>query len=287
MRTGTKCEGRSTNDGPRAVRATGAALVVIALVLFGIGLADEVTRVVKVNDGDTFLTSDSEHVRMLGIDAAETYQAGGDVAGEMLEKYIGGRTVRLEPDASGTDKDHFGRLLRWVFVGDTNVNLLMVENGYAPVRVYQAGLRYEDTMRVAEERAARVGRGLWAFNVYTPPSIQIIKERIAREHPGDSGVISWAEADEHVGEMATVEGTVIRTYQSDNVLFLNFHEDYRNSFTAAIFVTELGRFPENAKDFYRGKTVRISGVIKSYRGAPEMVVNTPEQIEIIEPEPEQ
>ncbi len=268
----------------RHARSLATVVLLAGMLLVGIGLADEVTQVAKINDGDTFLTSDGDHVRMLGIDAAETYQPGGDVAGEMLEKYIGGRTVRLEPDASGTDKDHFGRLLRWVWVGDTNVNVRMVENGYAPVRIYQDGLKYEDTLRSVEEHAARVGRGLWSFNVYTPPSIQIIKDRIAREHPGDSGIISWAVADEHVGEMATVEGVIVRTYQSENVLFLNFHEDYRNTFTAAIFVTELGRFPENAKDYYRGKTVRVSGVIKSYRGTPEMVVKSPEQIEIVEPE---
>ena len=65
--------------------------------------ADEVARVIKVNDGDTFLTADSQSVRMLGIDAAESYQAGGDVVTEMLDKYIGGRTVRLERDRSDTD----------------------------------------------------------------------------------------------------------------------------------------------------------------------------------------
>ncbi|MBN2537257.1 thermonuclease family protein [candidate division WOR-3 bacterium] len=243
--------------------------------------ADEVTRVVKVNDGDTFLTSDSQSVRMLGIDAAESYQPGGDVVTEMLDKYIMGREVRLERDRS--DTDHFGRLLRWVWVGDTCVNLLLVQRGYAPVRLYQDSLKYQDTLRMLEEEAARVGRGLWSFNVYTPPSVQIMKDRLARENPaGDSGVISWVNADEHMGELAVVEGTVVRTYQSDKVLFINFAEDYRNTFSVAIFVTDLGRFPENAKEHYLNKRVRVTGLIKEYRGAPEMIINDPEQIEVIE-----
>jgi DNA/RNA endonuclease YhcR with UshA esterase domain len=143
---------------------------------------------------------------------------------------------------------------------------------------------------VLEELAARLGRGLWSFNVYTPPSVQIIKDRLAQENPGDSGIISWAMADEHMGELATVEGTIVRTYQSDKVLFLNFHEDYRNTFSVAIFVTELARFPENAKEYYKGKLVRISGIIKEYRGAPEMIVKDPDQIEVlgeVEPDSEQ
>lgn len=242
---------------------------------------DEVTRVIKVNDGDTFLTADSQSVRMLGIDAAESYQAGGDVVTEMLEMYIAGRTVRLERDRSETD--HFGRLLRWVWVGDTCVNMLLVQRGYAPVRLYQDSLKYQDTLKTLEEEAARVGRGLWSFNVYTPPSVQIIKDRLARENPeGDSGVISWVNADEHMGELAIVEGTVVRTYQSDKVLFINFAEDYRNTFSVAIFATDLGRFPPDAKNHYLNKTVRVTGLIKEYRGAPEMIVNDPEQIEIVE-----
>jgi len=257
------------------------AVLLVVLPCF----ADEVTGVVKVNDGDTFLTADGDHVRMLGIDAAESYQPGGDIATEALDKYIMGRTVRLEPDRQ--DKDHFGRLLRWVWVGDTCVNMLLVERGYAPVRLYQDSLKYRDTLRVLEEEAARIGRGLWSFNVYTPPTIQIIKDRLAKQNPeGDSGIISWAVADEHMGELATVEGVVVRTYQSDKVLFMNFHEDYRNTFSVAVFVTELDKFPENAKEFYKGKRIRVSGIIKEYRGAPEMIINDPGQIAVMEEVPD-
>ncbi|MFO7639100.1 MAG: thermonuclease family protein [bacterium] len=258
-------------------------LRVIALcgLLCGLAAADEVTRVVKVHDGDTFLTEDGDNVRLLGIDAAESYEAGGDVAGEMLEMYVLGRTVRLEADRSNTD--HFGRLLRWVWVGDTNVNLLLVDRGYAPVRLYQEGLKYEDTLKVVEEQAARSGRGLWAFNVYTPPSLELIRERLRRDNPDDSGVISWVDAADYIGKAAVVEGDIIRTYQSERVLFLNFHEDYRNTFVCAIFVNDLPRFPTDAKDYYLGKRVRVTGIIKEYRGAPEIIISDPGQVEVLGP----
>ncbi len=262
-------------------RKKGLSYVVVGLLLLGVGLhADEVTRVIKVNDGDTFLTSDSQHVRLLGIDAAESYQPGGDVATEILGKYVLGRTVRLESDLS--DKDHFGRLLRYVWVGDTNINLEMIAKGYATVRLYQESLKYRDTLEMLEKQAASIGRGLWAFNVFTPPSIRLIREKLARESLGDSGVISWAVAGDYIGKLATVEGTIVRTYQSDKVLFLNFHEDYRNTFSVAIFVTDLHKFPENAREHYKSKTVRISGLVKEYKGAPEMIVRNPDQIEIME-----
>lgn len=253
----------------------------VCLLLVATLAADETVKVVKVNDGDTFVTADGQSVRMLGIDAAESYQPGGDVAGEMLEKYLLGRTVRLETDRRNTDD--YGRLLRWVWLGDTNVNLLMVEKGYAPVRMYQDSLKYVDTLRAVEEAAARLNRGLWSFNVYTPPSVELIRERLRREHPADSGVISWAEAGEHMGRAAVVTGDVIRTYQSDKVLFLNFAEDYRNTFTVAVFVSDLPRFPADARNHYLGKRVRVTGIIKEYRGAPEMIVGDPEQIEVLGP----
>lgn len=285
-----RAEDRGPRTKPRGMAPRLLSGVVLALMtalrLLATAPADVVTRVVKVNDGDTFLTSDRDRVRMLGVDAAETYQPGGDVATEALEKYIAGREVRLEPDSGGSDTDHFGRLLRWVWVGDTNVNLLMVARGYAPVRLYQENLKYQDTLEAAELEAARVGRGLWSFNVYTPPSIDIVRDRLAKRSPGSPGVISWAAADQHIGELAVVQGTIVRTYQSDQVLFLNFDEDFRNTFAVAVFTADLDRFPENAGDFYKGRTVKVSGIIKQYRGAPEMIVRNPEQIEIQEPEPE-
>lgn len=288
-----KDEVQRTKDKPWIPGIWSAPVPVIALLVgLAAATADEVTKVVRVNDGDTFLTSDGDHVRMLGVDAAETYQPGGDVATEALEKYIAGREVRLEPDPSGSDTDRFGRLLRWVWVGDSNVSVLMAARGYAPVRLYQEGLKYQDTLEAAELEAARAGRGLWSFNVYTPPSIELLRDRLAKRPPGDSagaagsapGVISWSEAGEHIGEPAVVQGTIVRTFQSDQVLFLNFAGEFRSTFTVAIFATDLDEFPENAKDFYKEKTVRVSGIIREYRGTPEMIARFPEQIEILEPE---
>ncbi len=213
---------------------------------------------------------------MLGIDAAETYQPGGDVGTEMLGKYLAGRVVRLEPDR--TDKDRFGRLLRYVWVGDTFVNLLMVRNGYAPVVLYQDSLKYADTLRHEEERAAIAGVGLWAFSVFTPPSIKLLRARVGQ---ADSGVIQWFDADEHLGEAVVVEGRVVGTYRSDKVLLLNFHQDYAKHFKVAVFATDLGSFPPKPEQFYKGKLVRVTGIIKEYKGAPEMIVKDPEQIEVI------
>lgn len=243
-------------------------------------------KVVLVYDGDTFLTADSQAVRLLGVDAPESYQPGGDIARDMLEKLVLGRNVRLETDRR--DKDDFGRLLRWVYLGDTCVNLELARRGYATVRLYEDSLKMADTLNRLEEEAARIGKGLWSFNVFTPPTMKLLRERIAAESTrADTGdgwikVVTYDEAGKHLNRLVTVTGKVVGTYRSDKVLLLNFHQDYRNYFKVAVFATDLGKFPSVPEDYYKMRTVRVTGVVKEYKGAPEIIVKDPEQIEVVE-----
>jgi len=253
--------------------------IVCALVVGA--LPAEVRRVQLVNDGDTFMTEDSQYVRMLGIDAPEMYQPGGDIARDMLEKLVLGRTVRLETERE--DKDGFGRLLRYVYSGDTLVNAELVRRGYATVRPYQDSLGLRDTLEKLEETAARIGKGLWAFNVFTPPTMKILEQRIHDLTPDSGGllVIPYTKADSFVNRLVTVQGFVVDTYRSDKVLILNFHQDYRNHFCVPIFATDLAKFPAHPEDHYKKRLVRVTGVVKEYRGAPQIVVRDPEQIVIL------
>ena len=97
-----------------------------------------------------------------------------------------------------------------------------------------------------------------------------------------SGVISWQDADKHYGEYATVEGKIVATHNSGKACFLNFHPNYRRYFTAVIFASEFSRFPVEPENFYYGKKVRVSGYIKEYKGKPEIILDDPSQIEILE-----
>ena len=151
---------------------------------------------------------DSLVVRLLGIDAPESYQPGGDIAKDVLEKYMSGRDVRMVADS--VDKDQYGRLLRYVYVGDTMVNLEMVRKGYAAFRSFQANLDFGDTLARAEEEAARIGKGLWPFNVFAPPTLQLLKEKVRVESAGSGSglpVVSWLEAGQYTGRLVIVDGT--------------------------------------------------------------------------------
>ena len=98
----------------------------------------------------------------------------------------------------------------------------------------------------------------------------------------EPAVISWQDAPEHYGEFCIVEGTIVLTYNSGKACFLNFHPDWRSHFTAVIFAKSFEKFPKNPQDCYRGKKVRVTGYIKEYKGKPEIILHSPEQIRLLE-----
>lgn len=261
---------------------TAFATILILMLMTGEAAARS-ARVAVVYDGDTFTTDDSLVVRLLGIDAPESYQPGGDIARDILENYVSGRSVRLMADS--VDRDQYGRLLRYVYVGDTMVNLEMVRRGYAAFRSYQSSLDFGDTLARAEEEAARIGKGLWSFNVFAPPTLQLLKEKVKAESVGGVAglpVVSWLEAGQYTGRLVTVDGTVVATFNSGKVCHLNFHEDYRRHFSVAIFAQDFAKFPPRPEDFYKERHIRVTGIVKDYKGAPEIIVNDPGQIEVRE-----
>jgi hypothetical protein len=92
------------------------------------------------------------------------------------------------------------------------------------------------------------------------------------------GTYSDAEAIGHVGERATVIGTVVsvRTSKHGNT-FLNFGADYpRQTFTAALLDPH---HPQAARLLeLRGRRVRVHGLIRLYHGEPEIVIQEPSEV---------
>lgn len=129
---------------------------------------EEIFKVVNVVDGDTVKLESGEVVRYIGIDSPETMhpskpvQCFGKDAGEKNRELVEGKEVRLVKDVSETDK--YGRLLRYVYVGDIFVNDYFVRNGYAKASSYPPDVKYQDQFRQAEEEARNNKRGLWADN---------------------------------------------------------------------------------------------------------------------------
>jgi DNA/RNA endonuclease YhcR with UshA esterase domain len=98
--------------------------------------------------------------------------------------------------------------------------------------------------------------------------------------------ISAKDAASHVGEVQTVCGVVASTkYHTKGKgqpTFLNLDQPYPHQiFIILIWGSDRGKFPEPPEDLYMGKKICVKGMIKAYRGKPEIIVNDPSQITIV------
>ncbi|MDD5012546.1 MAG: thermonuclease family protein [Candidatus Nanoarchaeia archaeon] len=89
----------------------------------------ETTIVERVIDGDTIVVGNDTHVRLLGINTPEKGEKYYNEAKNFLSMVILNKTVELR---FGKERyDRYGRELAYVFYNDANVNLELVDEGYA------------------------------------------------------------------------------------------------------------------------------------------------------------
>jgi micrococcal nuclease len=137
---------------------------------------ESVVEVARVGDGDSIELESGERVRLLQIDAPELGEdeCYGEEAAAALEDLLRpGSSVRLEDDSRLDDTDRFDRLLRYVHLGDLNVNLELVRRGAASVWFVDGPGRYADELLDAAREAQAAGRGLWG----ACPGTQLDPER--------------------------------------------------------------------------------------------------------------
>ncbi|MFC2051052.1 thermonuclease family protein [Chloroflexota bacterium] len=117
------------------------------------------TIVIRVIDGDTVVIEGGYHVRYIGIDAPESGEFYYLEAKQINEELVAGKNVRLEKDIS--DKDSYGRLLRYLYVDDDFVNAEMVRQGCAWAIAYPPDVKYQVYLEAMEEEARQSKRGIW------------------------------------------------------------------------------------------------------------------------------
>jgi DNA/RNA endonuclease YhcR with UshA esterase domain len=113
----------------------------------------------------------------------------------------------------------------------------------------------------------------------------------------------WAAADEKgakplpltpeaaakkVGATCTVEMVVKSTGKSGGVFFLNSKENYRDADNFVVFINAVGAEKlkeakvEDPAAHYKGKTIRVTGVVKLFRDKPEIVVEKADQVQVVD-----
>ncbi len=157
---------------PRSLRWAGLLVVLLGtwLVARPAPLPSE-ALVAKVIDGDTVKLVSGQLVRYVGVDTPETRRRHGGTwvaaqepfgqeATTFNRELVEGKSVRLEYDAQ--PRDRYGRLLAYVYVGDTFVNAALLQQGYGEVMVIRPNDRYAEEFRALAKEAREAQRGLWA-----------------------------------------------------------------------------------------------------------------------------
>lgn len=120
---------------------------------------EEKVLVTRVIDGDTIEIEGGKKVRYIGIDCPEKDKPFSREATSTNKRLVEGRVVTLVKDVS--NKDNFGRLLRYVYVSDVFVNAKLVEEGLAEATPYPPDLAHEDEFKELEEKAKDASKGMW------------------------------------------------------------------------------------------------------------------------------
>jgi micrococcal nuclease len=249
-------------------------------------------RVVAVSDGDTIRLENGERVRYLGIDTPEMAgertpeMAFAQEAARRNQDFVAGKTVRLERDAE--DRDHFGRLLRHVWVGDNLVAAELLREGFGFYQLVSPNARYRDRLEAAQSEARATGRGLWSgwptpapvFLTPVRPSSLPLGKTIPAACPAD--VAAADQAGGLVGSAATVCLSDVRVERGSAAIFLKSATRGRApQLTIVVFRDVMDRLSDSTVRTFERRTVVARGRIELYEDAPELIVRDPADIQLV------
>jgi micrococcal nuclease len=166
-----------------------AGLTIIAIVVFGLVYFSPKTKInsamgifkpflstpgyykiTKVVDGDTFevnMDGHIERIRLIGLDTPETQKPNspiecfGVAASVFAHKLLDGQEVRLTADPINTNRDRYGRLLRYAFLKNgTLVNAEIIKKGYG-FAYLSFPFTKSDEFREYQKTARLNSIGLW------------------------------------------------------------------------------------------------------------------------------
>lgn len=227
---------------------------------------------VRVIDGDTVVVrladGRQETVRYTGIDTpefdahTEKGQAFGRAARDANAALLGNGPLWL-----GLDREHrdpYGRLLAYVFTSTDFVNATLVREGLARVLAVPPNEKHLDLLLQLQTEALEADRGLWGAAA--------------------DNVVDWRDAHRHIDNVATVAGVITRSHKDaeSGITFLNFSPNIREHFVVIVSETYGDRFPRPPESTYSGRRVRVSGLIESFAGQPQIAVQIAEQIEVLD-----
>ena len=224
----------------------------------------------KVVDGDTIELSNRETVRYIGIDTPEIREKKNsewvynprpyaEEARAFNQKLVEGKPVRLEFDVQKMDK--YKRLLAYVYIGDKMVNIEMAREGLAMIYTYPPNVKYSQRFLDAQKEARDNKKGLWAGL--------------------EENKILTSEAKNNIGRVRMIEAEVIDTHLTEKLLILKFKNNFKVVMYKNNIPPGLKGMVRSPNEYFKGKTVKVYGIIKEYKGYPEIVLHDMSQLEVV------
>ncbi|MFH1691332.1 MAG: thermonuclease family protein [Candidatus Omnitrophota bacterium] len=252
-----------------------SACVALPLMICGCSSSDpgrlEQVKVKRVIDGDTVELSDGRMARYIGIDCpelkkktssgwVEVHQPFAAEAKTANEELISKGPVVFEFDSCKWDK--YNRLLVYCYVlidgRKVFVQSELLNRGLAYLYTFPPNVKYTDILVESLKEAKDHKRGVWSLDLD----------------------IDAKDAKRFLGQRKSAKGKVESVFSTPKTVCLKLDGLY-----VVIFDKDLDTFLKQHLDpamAYEGKKIRVFGLIKKYKGHPEMIISHPSQIEVLE-----
>jgi len=229
----------------------------------------------RVIDGDTLVIDTGQRVRLIGIDTPEKGDRRRDVefyaieAMRFLKKAVEGKRVCLKKDPlHNSDRDEYGRLLRYIFVDNRFINRELIQDGYAYVFTSYPFV-YIKEFKKAEAVARAKQIGIWNMDEKCRWQKHLIQAMKLSDTCGTDETICPWEAIEYIGKKVRVRMFVHRVLEGRDRIFIDSERDYRSPLNLRIVIP---KYILKDPYIYVGEAIEVSGRVELYKDHPELQV---------------
>ncbi len=202
-----------------------------------------------------------------------------DVYNALLEAMDRGVRVRILGSASARKSGYFGQMARRLAEQGAEVRYLSGLKVHAKAMLLDGRIAFlgsqnftPTALTANRELGAVINEGRALLRLKATMERDWARARAAVRPP--SGAVPWYQAGRYLGQVIQVEGQVIGIKDAGGVYRLLF--DPTERFVVVIPKSVARRFPLQS---YVGRTLRVTGRVRTFRGRPEIVVKSPNQIE--------
>lgn len=233
------------------------------LSLSGVGI------VAQAVDGQTLSLKDGRIVRLSGVEIPDAFSEKPShvaiAAKSILDATLKNREIRIYISKDKTwQQSRYGHILAQIEDKITSAWLqgVLVSNGFARVDPTFPMTHLTQDLLKLEQEARQQNRGLWADKIYA--------------------IRTPANITDDIGTTQLVEGIVKSTATVNNVVYLNFGDNWRKDFTIIINAQQRQALVKKMLNplSFTGQRIRIRGLIIEQNG-PAIQLNAAAQLEII------